>query len=119
MAVLRANDVLVGSRVVTKIFSLALNGNAQATILSSYRVSSVTRVGTGLYTINLTTNNDANYCVMSWASVTSTAVNSGRVPGAQSNLVQSTTQFQVSTHNTGGGGRADAQELGIIALGSS
>jgi hypothetical protein len=70
------------------------NGSGGASIRASYNVSSVTRTGTGQYTINYTNAfSDANYSIMGITGADSRTVSVGTL---------ATTNSAMRTTNTGG-----------------
>lgn len=77
-------------------------------------VDSVSRTGTGLYTINLTTAmDDTNYAIVGFAR------DAGASPGnyfvsAVSNGTKTTSSFQIRVHSTGG--LADSPEINIMVI---
>lgn len=75
------------------------NGNGNApTLRSSYNVSSITRNGTGLYTINLTNAlSDANYTLVFQAQFVSYSYSTQAYATAYLITSKTTTSFQIST----------------------
>jgi len=74
------------------------NGVSSVTIRASFNVSSITRTGTGSYTINFTNAMpDANYCVVTSANPN----NSGRSAALSTYTSVTTTSFNTICNDTG------------------
>jgi hypothetical protein len=93
-----------------------------AAINGSFNISSVTRTGTGDYTISFTTNmTNANYAVIGSSSpnsgygqVTFVATNSLRASGT--NTTNTTSSFQISTLNSTSSVAVDTLVVNIAVL---
>lgn len=77
-------------------------------INASFNVSSVTRTGTGLYTLNFTTAMpDSNYAVVSSGTWDSTSPNNIPLVGTYQGATRNTTTCQVSCNNSSSQARFD------------
>jgi hypothetical protein len=91
------------------------NGTSGSTAIRQQgNVSSVSRTGTGLYTVNLATPfGDTNYAIVGFAR------DSGTTPGnyfvsAVSNGTKTTSSFQIRVHSTGG--LVDSPEINLMVI---
>lgn len=85
------------------------NGAGTAAIRSSYNVSSVTRNGTGDYTVNFaTTLSDANYCALVMAGDNTSNF------FAQRSVTYTTTSYRFYVINNSGG--ANDTQYGNVAI---
>jgi len=94
------------------------DGTATGTITprASYNVTNITKVSTGVYTINITNAlADANYCVI--ASVSATAANVSLLCNTQTNgsgsTAPSTTAVTISVFNRSAGAFADSPYINV------
>jgi hypothetical protein len=81
---------------------------ANGSIFASYNLSSVTRTGTGLYTLNFTNAlADGNYAVVSSGTWDATSPNNIPLVGTYQGATRNTTSCQVSCNNSSSQARFD------------
>lgn len=90
---------------------------ASGTVAASYNVSSVTRTGTGLYTVNFTNAfSDANYAWTGAVQQVAAGPGDGAVVCGQYPTVKTTSALYLATEDSSNNTRIDLPQISISAF---